>query len=201
MSAQSPQSKARYVPDSKVTANPPSDARIAFIPADGDEGDEDYTTVADLGTGGGGQTLVIANDEDVTVAASPGTTIVLYSALTTTRQVSLPAAASVPMTVIVADLNGNTTPGVQVQTVAHGTDTIPNNDALTAPNESLTRVNDGVSQWLNLDLPASIDGLLTNLRLKTEAAGSVAAPSGGSVVDVQARAAIAAIIAALAPPG
>lgn len=54
-------------------------------------------------------------------------------------------------------------------------------------------------QYVNQDGTLTLAGyaLLSGLQDRAIAAGDVAAPSGGGVVDVEARAAVAAVIAAL----
>ena len=54
-------------------------------------------------------------------------------------------------------------------------------------------------QYVNSDGTLTLAGytLLSQLQERANAAGAVAAPTGGAVVDVEARAAVAAIITAL----
>lgn len=110
--------------------------------------------INDRETSSGGQTLIIANDEDITVPATPGTTIVLYTALTAARVVNLPAATSAPMTVIVKDATGAAVEDVATITlVADGTDTFPTgvtSIVKTGPFGSgrvIAFSNDGITSW------------------------------------------------------
>lgn len=110
--------------------------------------------VADLGTGGG-QTLVIANDEDIAVAANPGETLVLYTAITDNREVSLPPATSASMLVTVRDVNGQLPAGKTIVLTANGTDTVQAPPIITSPNGVIALANDGVSEWFHLDASSS----------------------------------------------
>jgi hypothetical protein len=111
--------------------------------------------------GGAGQTLILADDTDVTVPASPGTTVVLYTALSAGRIVHLPPASSAPMTVIVKDATGGgaETNGIDIS-VADG-DNVDGNGQITAALHShpfglmIMLVNDGMNDWWDLGGPST----------------------------------------------
>lgn len=105
------------------------------------------------GTFPGGQTTILADDEDVTVPASPGTTVVLYTALTTNREVVLPLAASDPMTIVIKDVSGNaaTDADISIATDENVDGGGPN--SIRSPFGEIIIVNDGVDTWVKTPTP------------------------------------------------
>lgn len=116
---------------------------------------ETYSTLIDdvgaaLGTGGG-QYVYNVDDTDFTVPANPGTTIVLYTALTGPKTVTLPPASSPSMTVIVKDVNSNVSPTNTITFVPAGADTIEVAiGPLDGPAEMIGYANDGISAWSDI---------------------------------------------------
>lgn len=108
--------------------------------------------VADLGTGGGGLTTIVADDEDITVPAAAGTTVVLYTALTAPREVTLPPASGSPQVVIVKDVNNDATDTNTVTLLGSGGDTVAGAAELRDAGDVSTGgvvayVNDGDETW------------------------------------------------------
>lgn len=119
--------------------------------------------VADLATGGGGLTTVIANDEDVTIPGTGGIFVVLYTAITATRSVTLPAASSPATQIIVRDVSGQASAAAQVFFDTVGADTLQGSVGhLDNPNGQLEVTNDGVSAWDDLEAPPTMPITVTD---------------------------------------
>jgi hypothetical protein len=123
-------------------------------------------TAATGPAGSGGQTLIVANDTDITVPASPGTTVVLYETLTAPRVVTLPPASSAPMTVIVKDVNAHAGSGALISFAAAGGDSIvgagaaPITATLIGNGYVRAFANDGITTWADAAEPTQISGLI-----------------------------------------
>lgn len=139
--------------------------------------------VAELGLsggGGGGITTVIAND-DVTVDAFNGTTIVLYTALTAARTVTLPPASGPSQIVIVKDATGSS--GSTPITIAGVGGDLVSTDTLHTVTDSglvVALTNDKTSDWVSV----SEVGPVLDYFIGLVAAGAVSSVNGqtGTVV-------------------
>ncbi len=189
---------------------------VAMQEAAGGSGSTKRTTtqaIADLGTGGG-QTLVLANDEDKTIAAEAGTTIVLYTALTDSRTVTLPPANGPSQTVIVKDVNGLAGGGPAIGFAPNGTDTVPNPSSITHTlvagyGSMMVLANDGVSAWhrvgdIDQIIAYAFMGLIPTAIGTAAAIGANAGGAditGNTTLDLTAPAAwMAGIVTALSGP-
>lgn len=148
-----------------------------------------------------GSRTIIVDDTDIEIPPVPGTTIVLYTGLTTSRFVLLPLASSPPMTVLVKDVNGladsTADPPREIVLSRAGDDMIIGSENILRTRNGdgfvLSVTNDRDTTWTEIsDLLGEtwLAEILTALGI----CGAITPPSGGSVVDVQARAAIAAMI-------
>lgn len=112
-----------------------------------------HATTQDIADLGGGVTTVVADDEDVTVPAAAGTTIVLYTALTAPRTVFLPAStAPEQMVVLVRDVNGVASGS---NTIGLNADSIQAPTTIAAPNGELIVANDSATSWFQVAPNAS----------------------------------------------
>lgn len=155
--------------------------------------------------GGGSQTLIVADDEDVTVPATPGAIVVLFpGSLSESRTVTIPSASEAPMSLTVIatqsisdDVNVNIVP----------VDKPDNSYALYHQFLSgglfVTLVNDGGAPgealWWSLDMVQAVAPILNSLNDVLDSMAGIDAPDGGDVIDVEARAFIAALLTALSP--
>lgn len=138
------------IKDLTYNASPSTTALIAIQDPAGGPGSTESTALSDLpGGGGGGIVTVLADDEDVTVDAFNGTTIVLYTALTDARHVFLPTASGPAQQVVVIDVNGQAIGDGSVTLVPDGDDTVQVS-LISGPNGELIATNDGVSAWVNV---------------------------------------------------
>lgn len=98
---------------------------------------------------------VIADDEDVTLAPFAGTTVVLYTALTAPRTVTLPAASGQTQIVIVKDAGQQVTEGVTIGISTVGGDSIESNQ-IDVTGGVIEYASDGVNRWASFDSPEAV---------------------------------------------
>lgn len=105
------------------------------------------------GGSGGGLTTILAGDEDITVEAFNGTTVVLYNALTAARTVMLPPASGPSQIVIVKDVHGLATNNNTIDVVPADGDGTDGWDPIGSvvppfnPGIALSVTNDGGFSW------------------------------------------------------
>jgi hypothetical protein len=108
---------------------------------------------------------VIANDEDVTVDAFNGTTLVLYTALTAPRAVTLPPADGPTQQVIVADALGLATDVNTITLVPVGGDSLQS-DIINTPTQRafIEVVNDATNAyWYSLDASSVVTNQIATI--------------------------------------
>lgn len=128
------------------------------------------------GVAGAGLRTIPANDVDVTVDAFHGTTIVLYSALSAPRTVTLPPASGPTQIVIAIDVNGQVSSDNSVTLVPADGDSLAKSGVLNEPQAFIEVTNDGAALWAALDSTQQMSYALDQI------AAILGQPTGASIV-------------------
>lgn len=157
-------------------------------------------------SGGGGLRIHRVVNADFSVPAAAGTDVVLYvdEVISETRFVQLPPAAGPAQVVLIKDAGGNATKDNSISFVQTEGDTLTggSTDIGNSGGGYAEVTNDGVASWFSTSTSDANALAMTEdlqaLQFRLDAAGATTAPTGGAIVDAEARAAVAALITALA---